>query len=233
MNNRIMMITWALYLFSQSWKISSVTSCRTWNRLLLGCNPGQSQVSFILCTTSDTLPTSVNLRRWHIQCGTKCTLCGDSQSTTAHALDGCSVALSQGHFTYHHDNVLHCLATELLKYFAWSSLILLYANLPGMRASDCPRATIPSSLLVTSYRPDLVIYNKENNSVFMLELSCPLDSTCHLETVSRVKQNIWRLFLSSSVLDLPFNYELSVLGHYLPSSLSSLKNCVNWMKRKF
>ena len=164
MNDWMMMITWALYLFSQSWKTGSVTlesSCRTWNRLLLGCNPVQSQVSFILCTTSDTLPTSVNLRRWHIQCGTKCTLCGHSQSTTAHALGGCSVALSKGRFTYRHDNVLHCLATELLNCFAGSSLILLYANLPGMRASDCPRATIPPSLLVTSYHPDLVIYSKE------------------------------------------------------------------------
>ena len=99
--------------------------------------------------------------------------------------------------------VLHCLATELLKYFAGSSVILPYTDLPGMQASDCPQATIPPSLPITLYRPDLVIYNKENNSIFMLELTCPLDSTCHLEIVSRVKQNIWRLCLSSSVSELP------------------------------
>ena len=75
------------------------------------------QFSFILLTASDTLPTSVNLKCWHIRCGAKCTLCGHSQLTTAHILDGCPVALSQGRFTYRHDNVLHCLATELLMHF--------------------------------------------------------------------------------------------------------------------
>jgi len=73
--------------------ITLESSCRTWNRLLLGCNPGQ--FSFILCAAFDTLPTSVNLKRWNIQCGSKCSLCGYSQPTTAHVLGGCSVALSQ------------------------------------------------------------------------------------------------------------------------------------------
>jgi len=60
-----------------------------------------------------------------------CTSCGYSQPTTAHVLGGCSMAVSQGRFTYHHDKVLHCFVTELLKYFAGSSVILLYADLPG------------------------------------------------------------------------------------------------------
>ena len=51
------------------------SGCRTWNRLLLlGCNPGQ--LSFVLCAASDTLPISVDLKRWHIQCGARCSLCG-------------------------------------------------------------------------------------------------------------------------------------------------------------
>jgi len=76
-------------------------------------------------------------------------LCGHSQPTTAHILGGCPVALSQGRFTYRHDKILHCLATELLTHFDGSSVILiLYADLPGKRASDCTQATIPPSLLI-------------------------------------------------------------------------------------
>ena len=47
-----------------------------------------------------------------------------------------------------------------------------YAELPGMRVSDCPQSTIPPFLLITPYWPDLVIFNKSNNSVaIVLELT--------------------------------------------------------------
>ena len=122
MNVSIMMNTWVLTLSVQSKLKDSITlesSCRTWNRLLLGSNP--AQLSFFHAA-SDTLPTPVNLKRWNIHCESKCSLCGYSQPTTAHILGNCSVALSHGHFTYCHDQVLHCLATEILKHFAGSSL---------------------------------------------------------------------------------------------------------------
>ena len=69
-------------------------------------------------------------------------------------------------------------------------MISLYADLPGMRESDCPQSTIPPSLLTTPYRPDLVIFNKSNrdNSVAMLELTCPLDSVQNLESTRERKQ---------------------------------------------
>jgi len=49
---------------------------------------------------------------------------------SAHVFGGCSVALSKGCFTYHHVKGLQCLATELVKHFAESSVILRYADLP-------------------------------------------------------------------------------------------------------
>ena len=165
--------------------MSLESSCGSWNRLLLGCNPGQ--FSFILRAASDTLPTAVNLQRWHIQCSAKCALCGSAQPTTAHVLGACPVALSQGRFTYRHNQVLNCLAIELSKLLP-GSCISLYADLPGLRASDCPQSTIPPSVLVTSYRPDLVIYNRSSNSVAMLELTCPLDSVDNLQSAREHKQ---------------------------------------------
>ena len=82
---------------------------------MLGCHPGQ--FSFILRAASDTLPTAVNLQRWRIQCDAKCTLCGCVRPTTSHVLGGCPVALSQDRFTYRHDQVLHCLASQLSDFY--------------------------------------------------------------------------------------------------------------------
>ena len=46
--------------------VSLESGCGTWNRLLLGCNPGQ--FSFILRAASDTLPTAMNLPHCHSKC---------------------------------------------------------------------------------------------------------------------------------------------------------------------
>ena len=73
-------------------------SCKTWNRLIAGFNPGQ--LSFLLRAASDTLPTAVNLRRWCIQSDIHCTLCASSCPTTAHILGGCPVALTQQRYIY-------------------------------------------------------------------------------------------------------------------------------------
>ena len=216
--------------------VSLESCCGTWNRLLLGCNPGH--ISFVLRAASDTLPTAVNLQRWRIQCSAKCSLCGCTQPTTAHVLGGCPSALTQGRFTFCHNQVLYCLASELSKFVAGQCMVSVYADLPGMRASDSPQTTIPPSLLITPYRPDIAIYNQINNSVALLELTCPLDSVHHLESARERKQRkteYQQILSEFDRLGTPCSYytiELSVLGHYLPSSLSSFQNCVNFIQNE-
>ena len=215
--------------------VSLESCCGTWNRLLLGCNPGQ--LFFILRAASDTLPTLVNLQRWNIQCSAKCILCGGTQPTTAHILGGCPSALTQGRYTYRHNQVLDCLFTELSKVL--TDQCIIYADLPGRRASDSPQATIPPALLITPYRPDIVIHNKESNSVALLELTCPLDSVRHLELARdrKLKKEEYQLLLSEldrlGIVNFYDTIEMSVLGHYLPSSLSSFRNCVNFIQNNF
>ena len=94
----------------------------------------------------------------------KCSLCGNARPITAHILGGCPVALSQGHFTYRHDQVLHCIVSNLSGPLAESQTIHVYADLPGMYASVSPQATIPPSLIITPYRLDVVIHNKSTNA---------------------------------------------------------------------
>ena len=179
----------------------------------------------------------MNLQRWRIQCDAKCTLCGCVRPTTSHVLGGCPVALSQDRFTYRHNQVLHCLASKLSDFLSGFNTIHVYADLPGMRASESPQGTIPPSLIITSYRPDIVIYNETCNLVALLELTCPLDSIHHLESARDRKQSKEEYHQLSSEFDrlgVPCFYdtvELSVLGHYLQSSLSSLYNIMNFVQQ--
>ena len=115
----------------------------------------------------------------------KCSLCDCTQPTTAHVLGGCPSSLKQGYFTYRHDQVLRCLTVKLTKVISEVGPI---SDLPGMCASDSPQVTIPPSLLITSYRPDVVFYNESSNSVALLELACPLDSVEHLKSSRDQKQ---------------------------------------------
>ena len=64
------------------------------------------QLSFLLKTGSDTLPTPMNLRHMHIQHGSQCPLCSSVRPITAHILNSCFTALNQGRYSWRHDSVL-------------------------------------------------------------------------------------------------------------------------------
>ena len=48
----------------------------------------------------------------------------------------------------------------------------MYADIPGLRFDDSPQAIIPSSIIVTPLRPDLVIVSDANKTVQVLEHAC-------------------------------------------------------------
>jgi len=116
------------------------SSCGSWNRLLLGCNP-----AFILCAAFDTLPTAVNLQRWHIQCSAKCALCSSVQSR----IGGLSCCFVSRLLYVPSQPGLELLGHRAVQAFPWPLYVItIYADFPGLRASDCPQSTIP---LVTPY----------------------------------------------------------------------------------
>jgi len=94
-------------------------------------------------------------------------------------LGACPIALSQGRFTYSHNQVLNCSAIELSKLFP-GSCILLYADLPGLFPAN-------NSTFFACYSMP-VIYNRSNNSLAMMELTCPLDSVESLQSARECKQ---------------------------------------------
>jgi len=72
--------------------------------------------------------------------------------------------------------------------------------------------------------------------VALLELTCPLDLIHHLNSARDRKQGnkeYQELQSEFDCLGIPCIYdtiELSVLGHYLPASLSSFVNCDNFIQ---
>ena len=87
----------------------------SWNSLIYTIP--QELLKFLLNSTHNVLPTPDNLRRWgKTVVDIKCNLCSYSNPTLKHILNGCSMALKQGRYTWRHDNVLHSIAKQLEAY---------------------------------------------------------------------------------------------------------------------
>ena len=80
------------------------------------------------------------------------------------------------------DQELFTLVSQLTTLFSDCQIVSVYADLHGFRFNDAPPETIPSNVLVTPYRPDVVIYNRNSASMGIIELTCPLDSMQHMES---------------------------------------------------
>ena len=69
----------------------------------------------------------------------------------------------------------------------------ILADLPGM---DQNGSTIPPDILLTTSRPDLVILNREDKKIFLLELTCSFESNVDSANITKtlkytqIKQDI-------------------------------------------
>ena len=133
-----------------------------------------------------------------------------------------------------HDQVLHLIASKLKEFFKFDTSICVYADLQGWWSSESPQATIPSALVSTPFRPDIVVYNSATSSVAFLELTCPLDSEHHILSARTRKQSkpvYLQLLVEFDHLRISNYYEtveISVLGHY---QLSSIQNITNFIQQ--
>ena len=110
----------------------------------------------------------IYIKRWIYCANLSCSLCGSTQPTTLHILNGCPEALNQGHYTWRHDSVLSCLFSSLVCLAPNGTSI--YADLPHRWCSDNPPATVPLQLSVSSARPDMAMrINKRK--IHILELT--------------------------------------------------------------
>ena len=184
------------------------------------------QLSFLLRAGVDCLPSPVNLQRWRIQTDPKYPLCYSKPCTTNHILNYCTAALSQGRYTWRHDSILSHLVKALQRHL--SANASLYADLPGYRYSDSPLATVPSSLVVTTARPDIVIV--KDDEVRMLELTICINTQSGFEN-SRVRKQSKSNYIALAndleacgySADL-VTLEVGSLGHFTKDAINSLRS---------
>ena len=202
--------------------ISLEETNKTWTRLVTGLPSGQ--LSFILRAGMDCLPTPLNLKRWKYRSDPSCPLCGSSQATSLHILNGCPTALNQGRYTWRHDSVLNSIASVIKSEI--SPPTLLYADLPGYRASDNPQSTLPSDVSVSSARPDIVM--REGNVIKISELTVCSNTQRGFDEARSRKRN--KLAYTQLISDLEakgfkVNYltiEIGSLGHYTSSATNAI-----------
>lgn len=126
-------------------------------------------MSFALNSVTNTLPSPDNLKRWGKRVVSKCPLCSNI-GTLEHILNFCPVALTQKRYNYRHDSVLNHLSKVIIA--SKPDSLEVYADIPGLDMNGC---TIPPDILVTLSRPDLVLINRSEKTVHVLELTCSFE----------------------------------------------------------
>ena len=160
--------------------------------------------SFCISSTYDTLPSPSNLKRWKLTNEASCFLCNKDPCTTSHILGACKVALSQGRFTFRHDNVLRIIITNIR-----SSIKNIKSTVPASKqpikikfvkkgtrvknknsspsgilhqASDWVLLgdldgsfSFPPHIAFTELRPDIIIFSNKLKRVILIELTCPCE----------------------------------------------------------
>ena len=159
-------------------------------------------LSFCLSSTYDVLPSPSNLRRWRICSEASCFLCHKEVCTTAHILDACKKALSQGRFTFRHDSVLKDLVEQIKSFLSDLPLTAskkvnkiyfvkagkcvaksnkkptgtLHLTSDWVLLSDlCNNYVFPGHIAISALRPDIVLFSNALKRAILIELTCPCE----------------------------------------------------------
>ena len=158
--------------------------------------------SFCISSTCDTLPSPSNLKRWKLTTEASCFLCNKDTCTTSHILGACKVALSQGRFTFRHDNVLRIIicnrrpSVKNIKSSVPTSKQPIKIKFVKKETREKNKNSSPSGILhqasdwvllgdldgtfsfppptaFSELRPDIIIFSKKLKRVILIELTCP------------------------------------------------------------
>lgn len=105
-----------------------------------------------------------------------CRRCGAQHETIQHILAGCTVLVSEG-YKRRHDNIGKILHQELLKKYGILSSLLPYYKYNPESVIDCPAylvywdRTILTDTSVPCNRPDIVIYNKMEKNIILVDFA--------------------------------------------------------------
>ena len=126
-------------------------------------------MAFAMRLSTNSLPSPDNLKRWGKRRISTCPLCSNT-GTLEHIINFCSVALNQGRYTWRHDSVLQHMYNGMVE--QKPDNLEIFVDLPNL---DFNGSTIPPDILTTTQRPDIVILNRAEKKIFLLELTCSLE----------------------------------------------------------
>ena len=173
-------------------------------------------MSFVLCYFIYCLLSLAALKRMKKRTMTHCTHC-NSHEILHHILKSCSVFLNQGRYTWRHSSILQHLVLAL------SCAPQIYADSPGYLSST--DSTIPSHILPTPQRPDLVLLFP-NRKIYIIELTISFDS--NLDNAHTRKHDRYASLISdlrfSSYYNCFFSLEVGSRGFLSDSNYSVLKS---------
>ena len=88
-------------------------------------------------------------------------------------LNSCPTMLNQGRYTWRHNSIVNHISNIIRDSLTHPSAFEIYADLPGQMKGI---STIPSDILVTIQKPDLVIIDKVKLRITIIEITIPFDT---------------------------------------------------------
>ena len=93
----------------------------------------------------------------------KYNICGNF-GNLEHILIWCPTALKQGRLKWRHDSVLAYMTNEIMKVKEYQ--VTIYADIRGKSIN---RGTIPADIITKGQRPDIVLINRSEKKIALLE----------------------------------------------------------------
>ena len=174
----------------------------SWKACLVGLS--EATYSFAVRSLVDCLPTNANLVLWKKVLSDKCGSCGSQRQTLLHVLNNCASKLHM--YSWRHNNILLKLKNFVCTYLPESDIfcdLLVENNL----FRDVNISTVPIDICITNLRPDLVIVDRLNKSVSILELTVPYEenilkaqerkSMKYRSLISGIEENGFKCYFST------------------------------------
>ena len=197
----------------------------TWKSIIYGVPKGKGVMAFAMRSSTNTLATPDNVKRWKKVVSDSCQMCRQpgrppAKATLHHQLNHCSAFLGETErYTWRHDSVAQYIAETLKENLP--EQMSLYADLEGYKVCG---GTIPPTIVQTSSRPDIVIVDNRNRTVWMLELTVSFES--NFEAANRRKKER-HSSLAADIEDENFQcnnlpFEIGSRGHISSDNKSTL-----------
>ena len=177
-------------------------------------------LSFAIKASVNGLNTPDNLKRWGAKKMDKCQICGNF-GNLEHVLNWCSTALNQGRQKWRHDSVLYHMTKEICK--VKEDKVTIHTDIPEYSING---GTLPADIITTGQRPDIVLINRKDKKIALLELTVSFEkniesanirkSSRYFDLTNNLKAKGW------SADCVPF--EIGSRGHITKKNKSDITN---------